>query len=356
MQIIGRIILICKKISIPASFLRIFMKESTVQIRFFKKIKDMLSPRISLVNEVSDLLGISNDSAYRRIRGETVLTMEELLALLKHYKLSLDGLDSADDNVSFTYKLIDNTDITFEKYLSAILEDMRRIERVAQKEIIYAAKDIPLFHHFRFPELAAFKIFFWMKSILNCPAYESEVFDILSLKSEEMDLGREILKAYTAIPATEIWTEETLNSTLRQVEYFWDSGFFKARKDALLVCDQLHEMLQHIKKQAELGYKYLLHPEASQEEGNFRLYLSDVMIGNNNILVKLGETQVTYLTHNTLNYLITIDQGFCKETDGWIKNLMRKSTLLSGASEKQRNQFFRKAQDNIRALQGRIGA
>ena len=332
------------------------MKESAIQIRFFKKIKDMLSSSISLVNEVSDLLGISSDSAYRRIRGETVLSMEELLVLLRHYKLSLDEFDNADDSVNFTYKLIDNTDITFEKYLTAILDDMRRIERASQKEIIYAAKDVPLFHHFRFPELAAFKIFFWMKSVLNCPAYEHEVFDITSVRSEEMELGREILKFYTAVPATEIWTEETLNSTLRQVEYFWESGFFKARKDALLVCDQLHEMLQHIKKQAEVGYKYLAHPEASQEEGNFRLYLSDVMIGNNNILVKLGDAQVTYLTHNTLNYLITTNQDFCRETDSWIKNLMRKSTLLSGASEKQRNQFFRKAQDNIRELQSRIGS
>jgi hypothetical protein len=329
------------------------MSES-IQVTFFKRIKGMLSPQLSLAGEVADLLGVSTDSAYRRIRGETALSMEEIALLMRHFKISFEELEQAEDRVSFIYKMIDSSEITFENYLNAILTDMQRIDKAPQKEILYAAKDVPLFHHFRYPELAAFKIFFWMKSILNCPSHEHQLFDISSIRTEDVKLGQDILKIYTVVPATEIWTEETLNSTLKQVEYSWESGFFLRKEDALLVCDQIHEMLQHIKKQAELGYKYFHNPEARQNEGNFMLYFSDVMIGNNNILVKMGDTQLTYLTHNTLNYLITTNQSFCRETETWIKNLMRKSMLLSGASEKQRHQFFRRAQDNVKALRGRI--
>jgi plasmid maintenance system antidote protein VapI len=326
----------------------------SVQVSFFKKIKSMLNPQLSLAGEIADLLGVSTDSAYRRIRGETALSMEEIILLQKHFKVSLEELDSMEDKVCFTYKMIGSSEITFENYLRPILEDLKKINRAETREIFYAAKDIPLFHHFRYPELAAFKIYFWMKSILNSTSHEHLLFDASEIRTEDVSLGQEILKLYTVIPAAEIWTEETLNSTLKQVEYSWESGFFSKKEDALLICDQLSEMIQHIKKQAELGYKYLQNQEAIQDEGNFRLYFSDVMIGNNNILVKAGESMGTYLTHNTLNYLITMNQEFCRETESWLKNLMRKSVILSGASEKQRNQFFRRAQDSIKELRSSI--
>ena len=48
------------------------MSESyELQTRFLDAIKQMLPASTSLVSEISDLLEVSNDSAYRRIRGET---------------------------------------------------------------------------------------------------------------------------------------------------------------------------------------------------------------------------------------------------------------------------------------------
>lgn len=41
-----------------------------LQQHFFDHIKERLPTHLSLVDEVAELLSISNDSAYRRIRGE----------------------------------------------------------------------------------------------------------------------------------------------------------------------------------------------------------------------------------------------------------------------------------------------
>jgi hypothetical protein len=35
----------------------------------------------------------------------------------------------------------------------------------------------------------------------------------------------------------QIWTEDTINSNLKQIEYFYESGFFNSKKDALHLCD-----------------------------------------------------------------------------------------------------------------------
>lgn len=64
------------------------------------------------------------------------------------------------------------------------------------------------------------------------------------------------------------------------------------------------------------------------------------MLGTNCIYVKMGDTRYSYISFNTMNSLTTNNPEFCEETEHWIKNLERKSTLISGIAEKQRYQFF----------------
>ncbi len=49
------------------------MKETDLQKELFISIKNALPFHISLVDTIADLLNISYDSVYRRIRGETHL-------------------------------------------------------------------------------------------------------------------------------------------------------------------------------------------------------------------------------------------------------------------------------------------
>ena len=58
----------------------------------FQRIKELLPPHASLVDSVANILHVSSDSAYRRIRGETPLVLDEAKELCQHYKISLDHL------------------------------------------------------------------------------------------------------------------------------------------------------------------------------------------------------------------------------------------------------------------------
>jgi len=60
-----------------------------IQEILFQEIKGKLSSNISFVHDLSELLGISYDSAYRRIRGEKELSLEELKTICLHYNILL---------------------------------------------------------------------------------------------------------------------------------------------------------------------------------------------------------------------------------------------------------------------------
>ncbi|MEO6219835.1 MAG: hypothetical protein ABIO81_05365 [Ginsengibacter sp.] len=57
------------------------MTDSDLQKELFISIKRALPSNISLVDAIGDLLKLSYDSVYRRIRGEKPVTLNELKIL-----------------------------------------------------------------------------------------------------------------------------------------------------------------------------------------------------------------------------------------------------------------------------------
>ena len=64
-------------------------EHSGVQEHLFEQVKNRLAPNLSFVHELSELLGISYDSTYRRIRGQKDLSLEELKLICTHYSICL---------------------------------------------------------------------------------------------------------------------------------------------------------------------------------------------------------------------------------------------------------------------------
>ncbi|HTL82139.1 MAG TPA: hypothetical protein VL651_10565, partial [Bacteroidia bacterium] len=191
-------------------------QEFTVQSQFIQKLKESIPANTSLVDEMADLLSISTDSAYRRIRGETALTIDEVTKLCNHYKMGFDFTGKPEggfgSSVTFNYHHLSDELDHFRSYLINIRNDMKRIKSSVMKEILFAAEDILIFHHFCFPHLAAFKLFYWTKSILNIREFEGKKFDISAIPAEFTDLTAEIYNLYVDIPSLEIWSLDTINS------------------------------------------------------------------------------------------------------------------------------------------------
>jgi hypothetical protein len=315
---------------------------SDIQKKLVQWITDIVPENQSLVDILADVLQISTDSAYRRIRGETSLDIQEVALVCDYFKISFDSLCANEeiDTVSFRYKSL-NTEADYIKYLLSIRDDIQKI-LASKGTIIYAAEDIPLFHHFRYPDLAAFKIFYWIRSIISDETYRNIQFhpDVISDKIKE--ICKEIFNAYTQVESIEIWTEVTAMSLIMQLKYFWDSGIFEHKEIALHICQLALEEVSFIEKQAEASRKLDILDKEVNPEVSYTLYHSDIEIGNNTIIASVQNTDWLYLTHNTLNKMVTANKEFCAETKQWLSYLMQKSTLISGVAEKQRYQFFRK--------------
>lgn len=324
------------------------LKKGDKQALFINQLRAVVPASISLVDELMDILDISMDSAYRRIRSETSFSFDEIYKLCNHYNISFDSLSEIDLNsVTFKYKALDNKEAEFIQYLESILMNLEKLSVRKGAKVLYACRDIPFFYHFKYPVLASFKLFYWMKSVMNVNEFQFLQFDKSIISDKILETGTRLYQAYIKIPSVEIWTEGTLDSLIKQLEYSWEAGFFKKKEDAEEIRNLIAEELVYIRRQAALKAKFADEIKYAGNEDNFELYISDIEIGNNTIIVTSGDYSTVFLTHHTFNNLQTSNSTFVSETEKWFSTLKSKSTLVSGVSEKHRNVFFNKISNRL---------
>jgi len=330
--------------------------EPNLQQVLFQQIKDKLPENLSFVHEIAELLKISYDSAYRRIRGEKELSLEELVKLAAKFNISIDSLLQVKGNhVVFRHYSLKSSSFKIKEWLSIIEADMQRIHQAGSKEIIYAAKDPPLFHYFHFPELAAFKFFFWEKTLFEFPQHEEKRFRIDNTDPEIVAIGEKILRDSIKIPTIEIWNEDTFKILFRQIEYYWISGYFERKDDLMNLLDKLEKWVRHIQKQADHGYKHLYNQPAEGIENSFMMYENEVVLNDNTIFVKLDNVTSVYITYNVLSLLITQEPDLCENVKQYMHSLIKKSNLISLSGSKARNRFFNKMLYTIEQAKSRMG-
>jgi len=329
------------------------MEVHAVQQQFFQYLKENMPPHLSMVDELCELLSLSHDSVYRRIRGEKPMSFSELKHICEHYHFSIDQILQLQNNtVLFQAPELNSHGYRdFSEYLMGILKQCKYFNSFRNRKMFYFCKDANLWYFYLFPELAAFKTFFWMKTIQNHPAYSNESFSLeLHSFPESFQLGQMIIREYNEMSSVELWNIESINSTIHQVEYYRDAGLFRKSEDYDGVVRALYQMLDHLQLQTEKGVKFMPGDSDLSYRAPSHFYVNELILGNNDILLELDGQKVAIITYNVLNYLITRDERFTEKAFRNFNVLLSRATLISGTGEKERNRFFNGLRERVRAL------
>ncbi len=330
------------------------MTERKFQLAFVELLKNSIPSHLNLAEELSSRMSMSLDSVYRRLRCETDFSLEETMSISAQFNISITHLLTNESNlVSFRANSLNTEANMFAEYLRVLHEDLSWISHSPEASVTYAAEDLPVFYHFFFPELARFKMVYWNKSILNVHQFQGLSVEDVILPATWISEIAKVRESFLNIPSIEIWHEDTLKSTIKQIQFYWAAGYFKERQTILNILQELEGLIEMVKKQAENGLKY--NPITKEfSKMSYTLYSCDLMIGNNCVFLKSVNKTATYLGYNSFNFIQTKNDAFNIQVDGWLNNLMSKSDMVSQISERVRNQFFRSMQSNIDRLKTQI--
>jgi hypothetical protein len=320
-----------------------------IQTRLFEEIQQSIAPQYALVDAISDALDISIDSAYRRLRCNKLLSIKETCELCRHFKISFDRLtgETFSRQHDFVYRPVNlSTPDGYLNYLLSCSNSFSSLRTSDDSSIILSAIELPLFHFAYQKELIFFRLYAWLQGIYN---YEGSFDDFIREKDTPQinTLHNSIISNYENIPSTEIWSEKTIDNILWLINYYVETGNFTDRYYPLLLCGQVLNILDRLKRWTETGTK-------GDRNTQFKLYLAEVEFEGNFVLLNCSGIRNCLVGLFSINSLSVFDRDYCIETENYLDKLARRSILLCGGSEKERIRFFNTQRQKVRFLMDKI--
>lgn len=293
-------------------------------------IRNLLPNDISLNDEIAKILDISYDASHRRVSMKSKFSIEETITLCKHYSISMDTL-FGDKNyliVEKTKKIETLSD--FKDYFRKTNEVLS-LMNIKETTVYYAAKDIPMNYAVSGTLFSKFKFFIWF-NLLN--KEQTSSFEKFTFEDSVLNENDNLKVFFENTKRIEIWNDTTINSSLQQVNYFFEAGLLNY-KNALLILKDISEIINNIEKKCEL------------DTSNFELYYNELLILNNSALFASKEKSSFFLPYNALGYYVTSDKKTCKEQQEYIINQLSNSKSLNQSGKKDRKIFFNRMLQKI---------
>ena len=326
-----------------------------LQDKLFDRILQQYTKRSEAVEHLCKLLSVGKDAIYRRLRGETLISPDELEVLARHFNISIDSIIFEEQQqVRFSYSSLNQQVRTFDEYLGEILQQMEMFQHLTEQHFYYCTKDIPVFTYMYFPELISFKLYIWGWTTFGFNFLEHKPFTFDIVPYPTLQLADRIAQHYNNMPSTELWNLGIVENSLHQVEYLFTIGQFANPSDALVVCDALSKMVQHCREMAERGTKSSPGQKSAKTTKDFQLYHNELVSTNNIILVESTTLNGLFTVFGNPNFLYTTDEQLLDHTKVWMEKLIAKSNSLSKENKRQREWFFNRLERRIAHSRSKI--
>lgn len=283
-------------------------------------------------------MDISYDAAHRRASNKSKLSLEETAILARHYGISLDNLFQQEKYVLVNKTKEINSFEDLSNYLSQSFDHLSTYNNDSTTEIYYSAKDIPLFYTLGTDVLSQFKRFVWMQ-ILNPNLLMP--FKDFQFKAQLLESSQTLLQFYCNTTKHEIWNDTTINSTLQQILYFYDSNLLST-EEALAICEQVEKLI------------ITLESQCNMQNDRFKIYHHDLLILNNNVLVCNQKKKTLFVPYTMLGYFITNDEDTCSHSHNFFQHQLKNSKLLNTAGTRDKKLFFNKMYKKIKYYKDKL--
>jgi hypothetical protein len=291
-----------------------------------REIRKQLSSSSSINEEIAAVMQCSYDAAHRRVSGKSKFSIDETVLLANHFNISMDKLFLKNDKV-VVEKTIEITSLR--DMLAYFKKSAERIEQLATNEkatLYYSAKDIPLFYFMDGTIMSKFKAYVWL--ILLNPNETRVSFEDFVIDESFMEHTQKLKKIYEKANVKEVWNDTTINSSLQQILYFYESGLLNFKSATALYLD-LKRILNLIKDKT-------IKP-------NYSIYYNELILLNNNMLIETEEKLTMFIPYTLLGYFITDNKESCQNVHQFFNQQILNSKALNQSGIKDQNLFFNRA-------------
>ena len=297
-------------------------------------IVQKIPPNTNIIGYIMNLLNISRESVYRRIRGNISFSLEELAKLSIDLDFSLDEVLKKEMNsrIFFDFNLRSDNDpsdifikihknyfkVLFEASNAAEFESIMILNHISPEFVIF-------FNH-----LFKFSYYRWMhqNQETSLKYFYSDVTmpnSLLSLQKEAGEIFKKLRKN------TYIIDSNVFLNMVREIQYCYnrrlinESEFFLIKNDLLGLVNMIESIVQ-------TGFY------GSNAKYNF--YLSSLNVESNSRYIRYNDQITTIFFINSIKQVIITNTNMSTVHKKWLDSMLKYSTLFSQSNEILQVKYF----------------
>lgn len=306
-------------------------------------IKQKLPGRITPATFLMDILCIGKEAAYRRLRGEVPLTLEEAARLAKALNISIDMiLGTGSDKIS-SYRMcmieFENPAQTDYSILEEYVELIRSAADDPLSRLSLSANMLPQQLYLQYENLTRFFLF---KKNYHETGKQAKAYQQIFIPEKMRWIFRDSFEAHRQFRTIYFVLDQHIFIYLvHNIRYFYSIGLI-SKKDIVLIGKDILKMITYLENIAIRG---------TYENGSrVNLYISNINFDKNCYNIKILDHYISVIEAYILNGVASTDKADYDRMEVWILSKCRLSTMISMCGESRRVAFFNEQRTMLEIL------
>lgn len=231
-----------------------------LQQKLFEIIADQYKNKNLEIERYTERFSLSRSAVYECRSGKVPISFDEGVGLMHEKEIPLEMLFSGQKPAL----LLTPTSLESapDEYLNLLYRDLSRLAAMPSAYTWHKTDDTPIFLLKFSRLLAAFKLYYWTKTLMAqqgapIPRFSDDWMQETHTTAL-LDTSRGVLHAYQSVPGTEIWSRGMFDKTIAQIEDTRDTGGFENPDMAGILMGEIVKLCHIMEKMARIGKK---HPD-----------------------------------------------------------------------------------------------
>lgn len=308
--------------------------KKTLNNVFVKKLRTRISKEVQLVPFLMDLLDMTKESVYRRVRSQIPFTFEEISRISIELGMSIDEIIGNNENqrVFFDIKsCAENKAIEIlGETMQSSLDIIQHVRKGEHSKLIFAGNRFPVYTSIPFENLIKFRIFRWIHQVEDVPLnfYLSD----FKVPQDIITLQKKFVYEYQRIKKQEMIVDNnTLHSSIKDINYFYKRELINT-DELRVIQDELYQLVDHLEMLTKKG--------VNKVGSDVLIYVSTLNIEVNSLYYESDDQSYSQLWSYFSSQVNISNTEATRNHKYWLESLKKYATLITLSDEVQRSLYL----------------
>lgn len=288
-----------------------------------------------VIDVLTEILPLSKEAIYRRLRGEVLFSYAEAVLISKKIDFSIDEINDM-HNEYFIFSLIkpkmSSVGKTFDETLAFWVDNLIHSDQPEIAHLCLTSTGLPVSLVGNYEYLSKFRFLKWMYENRGLQIYRSKLSEII-ISEKSSSLLLEFTTMLRQIKSTFILNDMMFEHYMKDVKHFVSLGLID-KTDVDLIKQDLHKLTYEFETMVASG-KY-------KDGAQVSVYLTDINIDSTFGYVEKGKADFTYTKIFGMNYALSKSLHMLEMYKNAFEDLKDYATMISQSGSAKRTAFFNK--------------